>query len=94
MAANFRVCDGLGTSIGTPDVVSTFRLVQIINGTQSQVVDLAPQGAGRTTAFRWESGQHVWTFDIETANLVPGATYVYSIGLNDGTSIGFRFSVR
>ncbi len=35
-----------------------------------------------------------WIFNINTANLSAGQTYVYRIQLNDGSSINFRFGLK
>jgi hypothetical protein len=45
-------------------------------------------------AFRWDSTAQQWVFNITTGNLAPGSTYVYTIALNDGSSIEFQFGLR
>lgn len=91
--AKFRVCDANVVSIGTPGVVSSFMLVQIIGGTMTDV-DEAVSSTTPDTAFRWDASGQQWIFNISTSDLSAGQTYVYSIQLNDGSNIGFRFGLR
>ena len=91
--AKFRVCDANGVSVGTAGVVSSFSLIQIIGGTVTDVNESVDATTPDTT-FRWDSSGQQWIFNISTANLQAGQTYVYAIGLNDGTSIGFRFGLK
>jgi hypothetical protein len=91
--AKFRVCDVKGVSVGTPGVVASFTLAQIISGTATDV-DEAVSSTSSDVAFRWDSSAQQWIFNISTANLAAGQTYVYRIQLNDGSSIGFRFGLK
>jgi YDG domain/MBG domain (YGX type) len=91
--AKFRVCDVNGASIGTPGVVSSFRLVQTISGTVTSV-DEAVYSTTPDTAFRWDSTGQQWIFNISTTNLKSNATYVYVITLNDGSTIQFQFGLK
>jgi hypothetical protein len=91
--AKFRVCDANGNSIGTPGVVSNFRLVQIINGT-TQDVDEAVVSTTPDAAFRWAATDQQWIFNMNTKNLAANATYLYRITLNDGSAIDFRFGLK
>jgi hypothetical protein len=91
--AKFRVCDYYGTSIGTPGVVSSFRLIQISNGTVSSV-DEAVDSTTPDTAFRWSPDGQQWIFNINTKSLGAGKTYVYLITLNDGSTIQFQFGLK
>ena len=90
----FRVCDATGISVGTPGVVTSFRLLRVIEGTVSTDVTIDPGSTTPDTAFRWDPSGQQWIFNLATRDLAPGATYIYVIGLNDGTSIEFRFGVR
>jgi len=98
IAAKFRVCDALGNSIsaanasGVP-VVASFNLVQIINGTVVQTVDQTAASTTPDMALRWDSTSQQWVFNISTSNLLKGATYIYVISLNDGTSIQFQYGL-
>jgi hypothetical protein len=89
--AKFRVCDAKGNSVGAPGTVTSFYLVQIINGTVSNVNEV-PGSTTPDTAFRW-SGD-LWIFNISTKPLAAGATYVYQITLADGSVIPFQFGLR
>ena len=92
--AKFRVCDAYGNSIGTPGVVSTFRLVQTISGTEASTVNEAVVSPTPDTAFRWSAADQQWIFNINTKNLAANKTYVYLITLNDGSTIQFRFGLK
>ena len=90
----FRVCDANGVSVGTPGVVSSFTLLRVIEGTAATEVTVEPVATTPDTAFRWDPTGQQWIFNLSTRGLATGATFVYSIGLNDGSSIEFRFVVR
>jgi hypothetical protein len=92
--AKFRVCDAKGVSIGTPGVVSSFALTQVIGGTSSQTVNEAVVSTTPDTAFRWDATNQQWIFNISTKSLSAGSTYVYTISLNDGTAINFQFGLE
>jgi uncharacterized repeat protein (TIGR03803 family) len=94
VAAKFRVCDANGTSVGTPGVVSSFSLVQVIAGTTSQIVNEAVDSTNPDGAFRWDATGQQWIFHLATKHLAADKTYVYRIMLNDGSAIDFRFGVR
>ena len=91
--AKFRVCDANGTSIGAGDVVTDFRLVQVIAGTVADVNEVVPSTTP-DQAFRWAGADQQWIFNMDTSGLTTNRTYVYRISLNDGSSITFKFGVR
>lgn len=91
--AKFRVCDASGQSVGTAGVVQDFRLTQVISGTTSDVNENVPSTAP-DTAFRWDAADQQWIFNISTAGQEAQKTYVYTITLNDGTTLGFRYGLR
>jgi hypothetical protein len=91
--AKFRVCDANGVSIGTPGVVSSFRLIQTNAGTVTNV-DESVYSTTPDTAFRWDSTNQQWIFNISTTGLNANTTYVYVITLNDGSTIRFQFGLR
>ena len=90
--AMFQVCDANGVSFGTPGVVTSFYLTQIIAGTVTSTVNDMVASTTPDTAFRWD-GQE-WIFNINTVNLPANQTYVYTITLNDGSTINFEFGLR
>lgn len=92
--AKFRVCDANGVSIGTSGVVSNFLLTQIVSGTATTNVEDIVDTNNPDTAFRWDSTDQQWIFNISTQNLAANSTYVYTISLNDGTTINFQFGLR
>ena len=94
LPAAFRVCDVNGVSIGTAGVVSSFFLTQIINGTVTTNVEDVVDTSNPDTSFRWDSINQQWIFNISTSNLSAGQTYIYTINLNDGTSIVFQYGLR
>jgi hypothetical protein len=91
--AKFRVCDANGVSIGSAGVVTSFSLVQVISGTTT-AVDETVSATTPDTVFRWDPTAQQWIFNISTGALSAGQTYVYSIQLNDGSSIGFQYGLR
>jgi hypothetical protein len=91
--AKFRVCDVAGHSIGTAGVVISFNLVQLISGTVSTTVDEAVVSTTPDSNFRWDSTSQQWIFNVSTKPLSTQTTYVYSIGLNDGSTIFFRYGL-
>jgi hypothetical protein len=90
----FRVCDAAGASVGSPGVVASFALVQILVGTVSSAVNEAVESSTPDAAFRWDPSAQQWIFNISTKNLTANRTYVYAIGLNDGTAIQFQYGLR
>jgi len=94
LPAQFRVCDVNGVSIGTPGVVTSFFLTEIITGTYTTNVEDVVDTNVPDTAFRWDSTNQQWIFNITTKNLSAGSTYVYTITINDGTMINFQYGLR
>ena len=92
--AKFRVCDANGVSIGTSGTVSSFRIIQTSSGTASTVVDLPVDSRTPDAAFRWDPTAQQWIFNIDTSSLSAGLTYVFRIGLADGSNIDFQFGLR
>jgi hypothetical protein len=92
--AKFRVCDAAGNSVGTPGVVSSFQLIQVINGTVIDNVTEDPLSTTPDAAFRWDATDRQWIFNISTKNLTANKTYKYEIKLNDGGSIVFQFGTK
>ncbi|MBI1756469.1 MAG: Ig-like domain repeat protein [Fimbriimonas ginsengisoli] len=92
--AKFKVYDVNGVSIGTPGVVTSFRLTEIVSGTVVQVVNEVVDSTTPDTAFRWDPTAMQWIFNISTKPLTKNQTYVYRISLKDGTFIDFRFGLK
>lgn len=89
----FRVCDAKGISIGTPGVVVSLNLVQIVSGT-TQNVDETISSTTTDSAFHWDPTAQQWIFNLSTSNLPAGQTYRFVILLNDGSSISFQFGLK
>jgi hypothetical protein len=92
--AKFRVCDANGNSIGTPGVVSSFKLVGTISGTASAVVDEEVISTTPDPAFRWSSTDQQWIFNMNTKKQSANITYFYLITLNDHSTIAFQFGLK
>jgi hypothetical protein len=92
--AKFRVCDTYGNSVGTPGVVTSFVLKQIVSGTAVDVVNEPVDSTTPDTAFRWSASDQQWIFNINTKSLTKNKTYVYLITLNDGSTIQFQFGLK
>jgi hypothetical protein len=92
--AKFRVFDANCDSVGTPGVVSSFKLVQIIYGLASTQVNQVVDSTTPDSAFRWDPTDQQWIFNVSTKTLMKNYTYVYLISLNDGTSISFQFGLK
>jgi hypothetical protein len=91
----FRVGDVNGVSIGPPAVVVTsFRIIAVINGTGSTSVDLPADSRTPDTTFRWDPTSQQWIFNLDTRGLTVGNTYVLRISLADGSHIDFQFGLR
>lgn len=91
--AKFRVCDANGVPISAAGTVSSFLLTQIISGTVTNNVQDIVDTNNPDTAFRWDSTNQQWIFNISTQSLSANQTYVYTITLNDGTTITFQFGL-
>jgi|SRR5215469_1913682 len=92
--AKFQVCDANGISIGSAGVVSSFLLTQIVSGTVTQNVQDIVDTNNPDTAFRWDPTGQQWIFNISTQSLSANFTYVYTITLNDGTTITFQYGLH
>ncbi len=92
--AKFCVFDANCNSVGTPGVVTSFSLVQIINGTTAQDVNEVVDSTTPDNQFRWDPSAQQWIFNISTKTLSKNKTYVYLITLNDGSTIQFKFGLK
>jgi hypothetical protein len=92
--AKFRVCDANGNSIGTPGVVTSFKLVKTVSGTEVNTANEMVDSTTPDTAFRWSTTDQQWIFNINTKSLSANVTYYYEISLNDGTKINFNFGLK
>jgi len=90
----FRVCDGTGESIGTPGVVTDFRLVRTVAGTASLAVNEPVDSTTPDATFRWSATDRQWIFNISTKALSANVTYVYLVTLNDGSTMQFQFGTK
>jgi hypothetical protein len=92
--AKFAVYDAKGVSIVTPGVVSSFFLTGVVSGTTTTTVESVVDTNNLDTAFRWDPTGRQWVFNISTANLTAGNTYIYTITLNDGSTMMFQYGLR
>src|SRR5438270_5001662 len=91
--AKFRVTDANCNSIGTPGVVTAFNLIAKSSDV-SAVINEAVNSTTPDTAFRWDPTAQQWIFNINTKKLTVNKTYIYTITLNDGSTITFQFGLR
>ena len=91
--AKFRVCDAMGHSIGTAGLVTSFNIVQTITGTVSTMWTKMSLSTTPDSNFRWDPSAQQWIFNVSTKPLSAHTTYVYLIGLNDGSTISFSFGL-
>lgn len=89
----FRVCDANGVSIGTPGVVASLSLTQILSRTVTGV-EQKSSSTSSGTSFNWVSSAQEWTFNLSTSNQQAGNSYVYMILLNDGSTITFQYGLK
>ena len=89
----FQVFDVNGVSIGTPGTVVSFRIIDVIAGTVTTPVDLPVDSTSADTSFRFDPIAQQWIFNLNTSGLAAGSTYVFRIGLSDGTHIDFQFGL-
>jgi hypothetical protein len=92
--AKFRVCDALGNSIGTPGIVTNFRLVKTVNGTVVSQVNETVDSTTPDNTFRYDPSGQQWIFNISTKSLPKNVTYYYEVDLNDGSMILFSFGLK
>jgi hypothetical protein len=88
----FRVCDINGKSVGTTGVVTSFVLTKTVSGTGAVNETTTPTTGD--TAFRWDSTNQQWIYNLSTKGMAAGYTYYYSVNLNDGTAVSFSFGLR
>jgi hypothetical protein len=88
----FRVCDATGSSVGTPGVVQSFVLAQVLVGDSGSVNETV-QSTTADTAFRWSAADQQWIFNLK-ADLPANQKYLYRITLADQTTIEFAFTVK
>jgi hypothetical protein len=91
--AKFRVCDASGNSVGSAGLVTSINLVQTLYGTVTQSVDDTVASTTPDNSFRWDPTAQQWVFNISTKGLSTSTTYVYAIGLNDGSTIRFQYGL-
>jgi hypothetical protein len=93
----FAVCDANGTSIGTAGVVTGYGLVAAANS-PSITVDEDVYSTTPDTAFRWDPTGQQWIFNQSTKNNGTlnhtGTIYLFTINLNDGSSIFFQYGLK
>jgi hypothetical protein len=68
-------------------------LTKIIADTVTNV-DETVSSTSSDTAFHWDATNQQWVFNTSTTSLAAGNTYVYTITLNDGTTIGFQYGLK
>src|SRR5579862_5611639 len=92
--AKFRVCDANGMSIGTPGVVSSFLIYNIVSGTVATAVNEEVASTTPDLVFRWDPTGQQWIFNINNKSLSANQTYFFRITLNDGSAILFDYGLK
>lgn len=90
--AKFRVCDANGVSIGAPGTVKSVS-VQAFAGVRQVDGDDTGDDADDAT-FRWSPTDQLWIYNIRTKELERNLRYVFTVTLNDNSTIVFQFSLR
>ena len=100
----FRVCGVDQISVGpaltagamltNTGVVQSFIMISAMKGTLATSVNEDILSTSASSAFRWDDTDKQWIFNLSTQNLSANGTYVYSIGLNDTSSITFEFGLK
>jgi hypothetical protein len=92
--ANFRVCDANGKSIGTPGLITNIT----VRITKNDITDsdAAEDAAAllKATTFHFDTTHQYWISLIGTSGLDSGYTYAFTLTLNDGSTLPFRFGVK
>ncbi len=84
-----RVCDANGDTVGSTGLVQSFELVKrVSDGGGEEVLHQA------WTDGEFKYSNHAWKLNLETKSLDAGYTYFWSVHLDDGTSIDFRFHLK
>ncbi len=94
VAARFRICDANGVPVGAPGTVTSFNIVQIISKGITTNVNLPVPSDDRPPVFRFERGEREWEIHIDIDRLPRGTTFAFRVGLNDGSTIDFRFNLK
>lgn len=58
------------------------------------MVDLPVTSQNTDSTFRFDPTDQQWIFNLDTSGLAAGSTYVFRIGLSDGSHIDFQFGLR
>jgi len=74
-------------------LVTSFRIIDVITGTVTTATDLQVNSTTPDTTFRFDPVAQQWIFNVNTSGLAAGSTYVFRIGLSDGTHIDFQFGL-
>jgi len=84
----------VGNSVGTPGLATSFKLIKTVSGTETNQVNEAVLSTTPDTAFRFDTTDKQWIFNINTKTLTNNTTYTYLITLNDANTIQFSFGLK
>jgi hypothetical protein len=90
--AKFRVCDANGVSIGTAGTIKNVSVQAFAGARQVEAEDTGDDNDDVT--FRWDPTAKQWIYNIRTKELSANFRYVYTVTLNDNSTIVFQFSLR
>jgi hypothetical protein len=89
-----RVCDPSGASIGTAGLVRDFRLVRVVAGSETYMLDEPAPSTTPFTEFRWDPAGGHWIFNLDTGPLSAGCTYGFRVTLADLSCVEFQLGLR
>jgi hypothetical protein len=92
--ARFRVCDANGRSVGSPGVVSSFKLVEALSNGITQTLNQDVPSVVAPPVFKWDPFLQEWAFAINTKGYAKATTYAFRVTLSDTTFIDFRFALK
>jgi len=66
----------------------------VVGGVTTTVQDVVANANDGNNAFRFDPTLQEWVFNISTKNLLAGDKYIYTVSLNDGSSIVFQYGLK
>jgi hypothetical protein len=89
----FRVCDANGVSIGASGPVIASISVQMVGAADGDTPeDIAD--AVEDTNFHWDATNQFWIYNLRTRDKERNFKYIYTLTLNDGTTLIFWIKVK
>jgi hypothetical protein len=89
--ARFRVCDAKGVPIKAPGTIKSVTVQSIAGAGPVNMLNLDPLS---DSGFHWDPILQEWIWNISTKKMAAGYTYVYTVTLNDNSTIVFKFGLH